>query len=49
MFLVHTFFKNKNRFYKNVEAEINQNIKNVLRTDSSGWGSTKIFLSQIKA
>ena len=29
---VHTLFLYKNLFYKNVQAEINQSFKNILRT-----------------
>ena len=29
---LYTLFFYKNHFYKNVEAEVNQNFKNVLRT-----------------
>ena len=31
-FELHSFFLYKNLFYKNVEAEIDPNFKNVLRT-----------------
>ena len=40
---IHSFF-NKNLFYKNVQAEINQHLKNILRT-YPGWESIKnIFI-----
>ena len=32
MFISHTLFFYKNLFYKNAQAEINQNFKNIVRT-----------------
>ena len=45
---LHSFFYN-NLFYKNVEAAIYQNFKNMLRTYPAGWEWENVFILPIWA